>query len=57
MDKKKTVAFRIVSEDGAHFATVYDAEQAAKDREFFADLYGCIVLVKRVELSFNPQGT
>lgn len=52
---KTTEAYRIVSESGTHFATVYDAEQAARDREFYADMYQCIVLIERVQLERDPR--
>jgi hypothetical protein len=56
-EQKQTEAYRLVSESGTHFATVYDAEEAAEAREFYADLYGCIVTVERVTLDNDPRGT
>jgi hypothetical protein len=54
-NKQGTTAYRIVSESGTHFATVYDAEQAATDRDFYAEKYGCIVTVQRVTLDHSPR--
>jgi hypothetical protein len=53
--KTGTEAYRLVSESGLHFATVYDAETAAKDREFYADRFDCVVNVERVTLDRDPR--
>jgi hypothetical protein len=48
-------AYRIVSESGTVFATVYDASEAATAREYYADRYACIVTVKRIPLTKDPR--
>lgn len=42
-----TGGYRIMSESGTHLATVSTAEEATQAREFYADMYQCIVTIVR----------